>query len=120
MSRETLEECGLTITELDKVGVIVFEFVDDPQLLEVHVYRTEQYSGEVTETEGAYIMLILRHGRILRILRYITYAYHMTSFFCENDIFANMRVNDNYILEKNLIKWPRPLLSRKAAPNHMK
>ena len=50
-----MEECGLTVTELDKVGVIVFEFVDDPQLLEVHVFRTEQYSGEVTETEGAYI-----------------------------------------------------------------
>ena len=61
LSRETLEECGLTVTELDKVGVIVFEFVDDPQLLEVHVYRTEQYSGEVTETEGAYITCVLNY-----------------------------------------------------------
>lgn len=52
--RETKEECGLdvTVTNLDKVGVLQFEFVNEPQILEVHVFRTTQFSGEVTESEG--------------------------------------------------------------------
>ena len=52
--RETKEECGLdvAIANLDKVGVLKFEFVNEPQILEVHVFRTTCYSGEVTESEG--------------------------------------------------------------------
>lgn len=50
--RETKEECGLDVTNLDKVGVLKFEFVNEPQILEVHVFRTTQYSGEVSESEG--------------------------------------------------------------------
>ena len=30
----------------------MFEFMDDPQLLEVHVYETYNYGGTVTESEG--------------------------------------------------------------------
>ena len=40
------------VTALDKVGVLLFEFVGQPQILEVHVFRTEHYSGEVAESEG--------------------------------------------------------------------
>ena len=47
-----LEESGLHVSELDKVGVILFEFAREPQLMEVHVFRTSQYEGEPTETEG--------------------------------------------------------------------
>lgn len=50
--RELLEESGITAHTLDKVGVFVFEFKDDPQLLEVHVFRTYNYSGTPTESEG--------------------------------------------------------------------
>ena len=50
--RETKEECGLDVSELDQVGTLIFEFVGEPQLLEVHVFRTEQYTGTVTESEG--------------------------------------------------------------------
>ena len=50
--RETKEECGLVVSNLDKVGVIMFEFVGEPQLMEVHVFRTETFTGEPYETEG--------------------------------------------------------------------
>lgn len=50
--RETEEECGLVVSMLDKVGVIHFEFVGQPQILEVHVFRTEHYTGVPVETEG--------------------------------------------------------------------
>jgi 8-oxo-dGTP diphosphatase/2-hydroxy-dATP diphosphatase len=50
--RETKEECGLDVLELDHVGTLIFEFIREPQLLEVHVFRTEHYTGTVTESEG--------------------------------------------------------------------
>ena len=52
ISRETKEECGLDVSHLDEVGTLIFEFVGEPQLLEVHVYRTEHFTGTVTESEG--------------------------------------------------------------------
>ena len=56
--REMLEESGLCVSELDKVGVILFEFVREPQLMEVHVFRTNQYEGEPRETEGIHNNII--------------------------------------------------------------
>lgn len=54
--RETKEECGLDVStaNLDKVGVLTFEFVNEPQILEVHVFRATRYSGDVTESEGVF------------------------------------------------------------------
>ena len=62
--RETKEECGLDVTDLDKVGVLFYEFVnvfevhgvhevsEVREVHEVHVFRTTHFSGEVTESEG--------------------------------------------------------------------
>ena len=33
------------------MGLIEFEFEGDPMLLEVHVFQTRTFSGEMTETE---------------------------------------------------------------------
>lgn len=52
ISRETEEECCLVVEKLDKVGVILFEFTGQAQLMEVHVFRTDHYSGQPAETEG--------------------------------------------------------------------
>lgn len=49
--REVKEECGLHIEKPDKVGIIDFEFVGDPELLEVHIFTTQSYSGDVCESE---------------------------------------------------------------------
>ena len=57
--RETKEECGLDVSDLDKVGTLIFEFVGEPQLLEVHVFRTEHFTGTVTESEGELLLMSL-------------------------------------------------------------
>ncbi|KAM9784971.1 oxidized purine nucleoside triphosphate hydrolase [Syngnathus typhle] len=49
--RELLEESGLTVDTLEKVGNIKFEMVSDAQLLDVHIFRADSYNGEPTETE---------------------------------------------------------------------
>ena len=50
--RELHEESGLRADKLDEVGRIMFEFVGEPQLLEVHVFKGIEYSGVPVETEG--------------------------------------------------------------------
>lgn len=50
--RETLEECGITVKQMEAVGIHEFVFADRPdELLEVHVFRVDVYSGEPIETE---------------------------------------------------------------------
>ncbi|KAK2703231.1 oxidized purine nucleoside triphosphate hydrolase-like isoform X1 [Artemia franciscana] len=49
--REVREECGLLVTNLKKLGVIDFEFVGDPVILNVHVFSTVDFTGNVTESE---------------------------------------------------------------------
>ena len=56
-----LEESGLCVSDLDKVGVMLFEFVNEPQLMEVHVFRTWHYEGEPQETEGGELIVTARH-----------------------------------------------------------
>jgi len=46
------EESALIAPKLDKVGVLMFEFLGDPQLMEVHVFTTKHYSGTPSESEG--------------------------------------------------------------------
>jgi 8-oxo-dGTP diphosphatase/2-hydroxy-dATP diphosphatase len=50
--RETLEESGVTIIEMEAVGIHEFEFAHDRgNILEVHVYRVTAWEGEPRETE---------------------------------------------------------------------
>ncbi len=50
--RETLEECGITIVKMKKVGIHEFEFVSKRgDILEVHVFRVDDWTGEPRETE---------------------------------------------------------------------
>ncbi|KAF3419974.1 hypothetical protein E2986_03931 [Frieseomelitta varia] len=49
--RELKEECGLSAEQLKKVGILEFEFKGDTVLLEVHVFETYKYSGELIESE---------------------------------------------------------------------
>lgn len=50
--RETEEECGVIITEMEKVGIHEFEFADKRgEILEVHVFRVDAWQGEPEETE---------------------------------------------------------------------
>ncbi len=50
--RETREESGVIVHDLIPVGTHEFEFLSDPgTILEVHVFRCQDYSGEIIETE---------------------------------------------------------------------
>lgn len=49
--RETLEEAGVEVTKLIEVGIIDFEFVGNPEILEVHIFKALKWQGEPRETE---------------------------------------------------------------------
>jgi len=50
--RELQEECGLNSNVLEKRlhGLLKSQFVGDPQILEVHVFTTDQFTGTVQES----------------------------------------------------------------------
>ncbi|KAJ8389662.1 hypothetical protein AAFF_G00115380 [Aldrovandia affinis] len=49
--RELLEESGLTVDTLDKIGNIKFEFVGETELLDVHIFRADSFNGDPTESD---------------------------------------------------------------------
>jgi len=52
IKRETLEESGLVIEELEQVGILDFEFEKKPgEILEVPIFRVRKWKGEPVEGE---------------------------------------------------------------------
>ncbi len=49
--REMNEEAGIVVNDLERVGRIDFEFENNPEILEVHVFDIKSFSGEPTESE---------------------------------------------------------------------
>ncbi|XP_004449894.1 oxidized purine nucleoside triphosphate hydrolase isoform X2 [Dasypus novemcinctus] len=49
--RELQEESGLAADTLHKVGRIVFEFVGEPEQMDVHIFRADSVRGTPTESE---------------------------------------------------------------------
>ncbi|MDO8566348.1 MAG: 8-oxo-dGTP diphosphatase [Candidatus Moranbacteria bacterium] len=50
--RETLEECGIVIRNMEQVAINEFQFENKmEEILEVHVFRADTFSGEPIETE---------------------------------------------------------------------
>ncbi|GAB1599171.1 7,8-dihydro-8-oxoguanine triphosphatase-like, partial [Argonauta hians] len=49
--RELLEECGLVANYLTKIGRLDFEFLGNPEIMEVHVFKTDSYEGVPEESE---------------------------------------------------------------------
>lgn len=49
--REVLEEAGIKVTNFEKVGLLTFEFLGNPEMLEVHVFRASEFSGDPVEGE---------------------------------------------------------------------
>ena len=49
-----MEECGIDTPGLEEIGRLIFEFVGDPQLLEVHVFSTTEGKGEPKESDGKF------------------------------------------------------------------
>lgn len=49
--RELQEEAGIKVKHLDKVGVIDFEFKGNPEILQVHIFKSNSFLGELKESE---------------------------------------------------------------------
>ena len=50
--REVQEESGITVTSMNEVGVLDFEFQSEStKLMEVHVFKVTGFTGEPQETE---------------------------------------------------------------------
>ena len=49
--RELQEEAGIKAEHLDKAGIIDFEFKGNPEILQVHIFKSDSFSGEPTESE---------------------------------------------------------------------
>jgi 8-oxo-dGTP diphosphatase/2-hydroxy-dATP diphosphatase len=51
MRREVREEVGIVVGGAEKVGIIEFEFKGNPEILEVHVFRAQEFTGEPHESD---------------------------------------------------------------------
>lgn len=51
VKREVFEEAGVEIKNPTKVGIIEFAFQNNQEILEVHIYRAEKFSGEPAESD---------------------------------------------------------------------
>lgn len=49
--RETQEESGVEIKNLNKVGIMEFEFKENSEIVEVHVFKSTDFKGELAESE---------------------------------------------------------------------
>ena len=49
--RELCEEAGIEVKNLDKVGIIDFEFKGNPEILQVHIFRSDSFLGEPNESK---------------------------------------------------------------------
>lgn len=49
--RELEEEANIKALDLERMGVIYFEFKDQAEILETHIFKVEKFSGEIVESE---------------------------------------------------------------------
>jgi 8-oxo-dGTP diphosphatase/2-hydroxy-dATP diphosphatase len=49
--REVLEESGIKVGTIEKAGVMDFEFEGNPEILEVHIFRARDFSGDPQESD---------------------------------------------------------------------
>ena len=49
--RELQEEAGIKVVDLGKIGIIDFKFKGNPEILQVHIFRADNFSGEPREGE---------------------------------------------------------------------
>ena len=49
--RELTEEAGIAAANLAQAGIIEFEFKGNPEILEVHVFKAVDFTGEPRESE---------------------------------------------------------------------
>lgn len=51
IKREVKEEAGIEVKEMEKIGIVTFEFVGKELLREVHIFKVREFQGEPKESE---------------------------------------------------------------------
>lgn len=51
IKREIKEEAGIEVKDLNKVGILDFEFQNNGEICEAHIFKAENFLGEPTESE---------------------------------------------------------------------
>lgn len=49
--RELREEAGIEVEKLEKVGILEFEWKDNPEISQVHIFKSDNFLGEPKESE---------------------------------------------------------------------
>jgi len=49
--REMFEEAGIKLKNLNKVGILDFEFKGNPEILQVHIFKSDNFDGIPKESE---------------------------------------------------------------------
>ena len=49
--RELTEEAGIVAFDLNKLGILEFSWEGKPEILEVHIFKVNEFSGEPEESE---------------------------------------------------------------------
>ena len=49
--REMKEESGVDIDDIEKVGIMEFEFEGNPEIIEAHIFKAKNFEGELIESE---------------------------------------------------------------------
>jgi 8-oxo-dGTP diphosphatase/2-hydroxy-dATP diphosphatase len=49
--REIKEEAGIIAIDIELRGIVDFEFKGNPEILEVHIFKAVEFSGELWETD---------------------------------------------------------------------
>lgn len=49
--RELMEEAGIEVGNIEKHGILDFEFEGNPEILEVHIFKALDFDGEPSESE---------------------------------------------------------------------
>ena len=53
--REMQEESGVEIENLDKVGIMEFEFKGNPEIIEVHVFKSENFEWFISRGKASFL-----------------------------------------------------------------
>lgn len=49
--REVKEEIGVVVFDLKKIGILDFTFENDSKVLEVHIFKSKKFEGELLESD---------------------------------------------------------------------
>ena len=49
--RELFEEAGIEARNLEKIGILHFQWEKKPEILEVHIFKVREFQGEPVESE---------------------------------------------------------------------